>query len=275
MATPQQQPASGDNLTSLDELLRQAQQGQGGDQQDDIPDQYQQLLQTAPPDVIEQAHADAFAQLSVEERRSIAESLRAANDDPNQAFQFTGFTGGEQDTDPQQLAAMFARAQQQQPDLLGSILGRGNGGSGNPLMQMVLSTVATLVMQRLLGGAASQNTGQFGGSGGLGSILGQILGGAAGAGGLGSSTGRQGGQGGEMTSLDDLVKQRSGQGSNAPQPTSSGGGLEDLLGQLGAGGGGGGLGAILGQLATGMQGTDGARLADTNQGASQDPPQRF
>jgi hypothetical protein len=139
-------------------------------------------------------------------------------------------------------------------------------------MQMVLATVASLVMQRLLGGAASQQTGLPAGGGGLGEILGQILGG--GAGGLGSQSGQQGGQGGGMSSLDDLLNQRAGQGGSA-QSTGAGGGLADLLGQLGAGGGGGGLGAILGQLAVEMQGAEQTRLADTDQGEPQDPPRRF
>jgi hypothetical protein len=245
----------GNNLTPLDQLLAQAQDQTHHDQPEDVAAQYQQLLQTAPPEVIEQAHADAFAQLSGEERRSIAASLRAANDDPGQPFQYPGFTGDDGDADPARLAAMFSQAQRQQPDLLGGTFGLsgGRGGATNPIMQLVLSGVAALVMRKLLGGNASQNTGQLGGGGGLADILGQILGGTGGAGGsgggLGLPSGQAGRQGGGMSSLDDLLNQQRGHSGTSAQPSGGSGGLGDLLGQLGAGGGGGGLGAILGQLA--------------------------
>jgi hypothetical protein len=235
-----------DKLTPLDQLLNQAQ----GEQPADVADQYQQLLQTAPPEVIEQAHAEAFAQLSVEDRRRIAASLRAANDDPDQPFQSSDFTGDDGDTDPARLAAMFGQVQRQQPAMLNGTLGLsgGQGGASNPIMQMVLAGVAALVMKKLLGGQASQSTGQLGG-GGLGDLLGQILGGAGGAGGLGLPSGQGGRQGGGMSSLDDLLNQQGGQSGTTAQPSGGSGGLGDLLGQLGGGASGGGLGAILGQLA--------------------------
>lgn len=230
----------GEGLTPLDELLRQAQGEEGG-----VAAQYQQLLDTAPPEVIARAHADAFARLPEGERRRIVEELRAANADPNQAFHFPGLTGGDEDYDPERMAAMFGRAQEQQPDLLANALGaRGGTGASNPLMQMVLAGVAALVMRQLTGGAASGNTGQFGG-GGLGDILGQVLASGGAAGGLGGAVGGGAGQ----------------RGGAASAPDPAGGGLGDLLGQL-AGGGGGGLGAILGQLAAGLGGVQGAAESD-------------
>lgn len=246
-----------DKLTPLDQLLQQS-QGQGIEG-DDLANQYQELIQSAPPEVIQQAHAEALAQLSDEERQQIADTLRAANDDPDQAFQFPGM-GGAQDTDPQQLAAMFGQAQSQQPDLLNNALGLSGGGS-NPLMQMVITAVIQMVMSRMLGGGAQAGGIQTGGLD-LGSILGQVLGGAAGgAGGPGSSAG-QGNQGGGMSSLDDLLNQAGGQTGTGRQADTDdqgsaspmgGGGLADILGQLAGGGGaGGGLGSILGQLAGGL-----------------------
>jgi hypothetical protein len=236
MDVSQRDPGGG-GLTSLDQLLQQASQGE------EATTNYHQLVQTAPPEVVHQAFADTFAQLSVEDRQRIAESLRAANNDPNQAFQSPGITGDDQDLDPQRLADMFSQAQQQQPDLTDSTLGLSGGGGGggsNPLMQMILSSVATIVMQQLSGAQKGQSTGQGGGGLDLGAILGQVLGGAGGAGGTNVPAGQPGGQ--------------SGMGA---QPGGGAGGLQDLLGQLAGGGGGGGLGAILGQLASGMQGTGG------------------
>lgn len=248
------------NLTPLDQLLQQTQQMEG----EDLVTQYQDLVQSAPPEVIEQAHAEAFAQLSDEERQQIAAMLRSANDDPRQAFQHPGLSGGADDADPQRLAAMFGQAQRQQPGLVGNALGL-SGGGGNPLMQMVISAVIQLVIGQLMGGRAGQGGIQSGGID-FGSILGQILSGGAGsaggAGGVGAPSGQGRAQGGGMSSLDDLLQQAGGQVDTGDQrgpgdraggsaaPTGGTGGLEDILGQLG---GSGGLGSILGQLATQMQ----------------------
>src|SRR3569833_2359946 len=45
-------------------------------------ERYRYLLRTAPPDQIEQAHAEAFAQLTPEQRRQVLEQLSAAGDAP-------------------------------------------------------------------------------------------------------------------------------------------------------------------------------------------------
>jgi hypothetical protein len=80
---------------------------------------YRYLLQTAPPEAIEQAHAEAFAQLTPDQRRQVLEQLarevpeyeRVRSDDPNS------------------LARMATRAELRSPGLLERILGpRGYGG---------------------------------------------------------------------------------------------------------------------------------------------------
>ena len=45
-------------------------------------ERYRYLLRTAPPDQIEQAHAEAFAQLTPEQRRQVLEQLSAAGERP-------------------------------------------------------------------------------------------------------------------------------------------------------------------------------------------------
>jgi hypothetical protein len=101
-------------------------QGRGGGDEAAI-ERYRYLLRTAPPEAIEQAHAEAFATLTPEQRRTVLTELgsrvpaseRAASDDP------------------QALARMATRAEMRQPGLLertfsgrGGAMGGGYGMGG-------------------------------------------------------------------------------------------------------------------------------------------------
>src|SRR5690349_23723397 len=53
--------------------------GRGGRTPDDVAiERYRYLLRTAPPDKIEQAHAEAFAQLDAEQRQRVLRELGEA-----------------------------------------------------------------------------------------------------------------------------------------------------------------------------------------------------
>lgn len=95
-------------------------QGRGGGDEAAI-ERYRYLLRTAPPEAIEQAHAEAFATLTPEQRRTVLTELgsqvpaseRAASDDPKA------------------LARMATRAEMRQPGLLErTFSGRGGGMGG-------------------------------------------------------------------------------------------------------------------------------------------------
>ena len=84
-------------------------------------ERYRYMLRTAPPETIEQAHAEAFATLTPEQRRTVLTELgsqvpaseRAASDDPKA------------------LARMATRAEMRQPGLLErTFSGRGGGMGG-------------------------------------------------------------------------------------------------------------------------------------------------
>ena len=153
---------------------QQYQQGyQGGQGQyadldhDEVYDRYQRTIQHAPPEVVQQAHEEAFARVPLDQRQQIVDQFRQAHNDPQQPFQYPGFTNSAQDYDPRQMGQMFGQAQRQQPDLLQGMLGSG-GALSNPLAKMAMAGVAAMAAQRLMGGQ------QSGGGGGLlGSILGQ------------------------------------------------------------------------------------------------------
>ena len=74
---------------------------------------YRYLLRTAPPEQIEQAHAEAFAQLTVQQRQQVLAQLGAAGEQAN-------------GDDPQSLARAATRAEMRRP----GTLERAFGGSG-------------------------------------------------------------------------------------------------------------------------------------------------
>ena len=85
-------------------------------------ERYRYLLKTAPPDQIEQAHAEAFAQLSPEQRQQVLESLaREAPEDARAAS-----------NDPQSLARFATRAEIRQPGTLERAWGGGGMAGGMP-----------------------------------------------------------------------------------------------------------------------------------------------
>jgi hypothetical protein len=83
-------------------------------------ERYRYLLRTAPPDAIEQAHAEAFAQLTPEQRRQVLDGLAAEVPPAERAT----------DDDPRSLARMATRAELRQPGTLERSFGRAGGVGG-------------------------------------------------------------------------------------------------------------------------------------------------
>jgi hypothetical protein len=129
---------------------------------------YSEVAGEVDPQTYQDSARDAFGNMAPDERAQYAGQLHeyAQGQGVN-----TGWDG--QSTDPDSLAAMTTNVHQQNPDLLGSLLGGGGGGGG---------------LGGLLGGGG-------GGGGGLGGALGGMLGGGGG-GGLGGMLGGGGGGGG-------------------------------------------------------------------------------
>lgn len=162
-----QKTFSGGNPDNYQQRFQQYQTGFGNNNfddldDDDVTDRYQRTVQNAPPDVLAQAHEEAFRQLPPEQRQAIVDRLRQVSNDPQQPFNY-GFDGGPQDYDPRRMGQMAAQAQRRQPDLLSQILGPG-GLMGNPLAKMAMAGVTAYAAQKIMGG------GPFGGSRGGGLI---------------------------------------------------------------------------------------------------------
>jgi hypothetical protein len=96
---------------------------------------YRYLLRTAPPEKIEQAHAEAFARLTPEQRRQVLDGLAAELPESERA----------RDADPQSLARMATRAEMRNPGTLERSFGgsRGMGmGMGGMIAGSLLASVA-------------------------------------------------------------------------------------------------------------------------------------
>lgn len=92
-------------------------------------ERYRYMLRTAPPDDVERAHAEAFAQLTPEQRATVLRELS------RQVPASEAATGD----DPQSLARMATRAEMRQP---GTIERTFAGVQGPGLGGMFLSTLA-------------------------------------------------------------------------------------------------------------------------------------
>ncbi|MDQ4026179.1 MAG: hypothetical protein M3217_11935, partial [Actinomycetota bacterium] len=116
-ATPGEQPAGSPTVPGYGASAASDQPGRNPD--DVAIERYRYLLRTAPPDAVEQAHAEAFAQLTPEQRRRVLSDLGST------------VPAGERPAsdDPQSLARMATRAEMRNPGTLEQTF-RGRPGQG-------------------------------------------------------------------------------------------------------------------------------------------------
>ena len=134
----------------LDRLLGREQdtRRRGPDASDDdrAIERYRYLLQTAPPEQIEQAHEEAFAQLTPEQRHEVLEALSAETPESERSTA----------DDPRSLARMATRAEMRQPGTLERSFGaRGGMGMGGMFAGSMLGSIAgvfigTAIAQQML-----------------------------------------------------------------------------------------------------------------------------
>lgn len=150
-------------------------------------ERYRYLVRTAPPDAIEQAHEQAFAALTPEQRRQALHDLSAEVPAEERAT----------DDDPRSLARMATRAEVSRPGTVERAFGGGGGvlgGAGGLLLTSFAGAfVGTAIAQSLWGdfggegdggGEADQSDADAGGdSGDAGADAGDAGGDAGDAGG--------------------------------------------------------------------------------------------
>jgi hypothetical protein len=129
-----------------------------GSDDDRAIERYRYLLRTAPPEAIEQAHAEAFATLSAEQRarvlKDLSEELPAAQRDAQNR------------SDPASLARLATRAELQGPGTLERRFGRtdmGSGMFGGGLLSSIAgafigTAIAHQLMESFGGDAAADET---------------------------------------------------------------------------------------------------------------------
>lgn len=111
-------------------------------------ERYRYLLRTAPPEAIEQAHAEAFAQLTPEQRRQVLAELSAQVPE-------TERTGSD---DPQSLARMATRAEVRRPGTLERAFGGGGiGGGGIGLGGVIAGSLLASVAGAVIGTAIADS----------------------------------------------------------------------------------------------------------------------
>jgi hypothetical protein len=95
-------------------------------------ERYRYLLRTAPPEQVEQAHAEAFAKLTPQQRQQVLAELSAAVPASERA----------QSDDPRSLARMATRAEMRQPGTMERALGGRGMGMGGMIAGGLLASVA-------------------------------------------------------------------------------------------------------------------------------------
>ena len=129
-------------------------------------ERYRYLLRTAPPETIEEAHAEAFARLTPEQRRMVLQELDSTLTPAERA---AGATSKE---DPRSLARLATRAEMRQPGTLERTwsgmpagVGMGGIGMGGLMMGNFMSTIAGVVVGSMIADAFLGDAGYDAGSG--------------------------------------------------------------------------------------------------------------
>lgn len=123
-------------------------------------ERYRYMLRTAPPETVEQAHVEAFAKLTPEQRRIVGERLSA---EVPEAERVTILQDG---SSPLSLAVLATRAEVRNPGTMERTLGRfGGGGLGGVMAGTFLSSIAgavvgSMIAQQFFGGHTSFGAGE-------------------------------------------------------------------------------------------------------------------
>jgi hypothetical protein len=124
-------------------------------------ERYRYMMKTAPPETIEQAHQEAFARLTPEQRQRVLEELaRSAPANERAAVEATS------SEDPRAMARVATRAEVRQPGVMERTLGGtgagGMGMAGSLLSSFAAGFVGSMVAQSFfsaIGGFGGEDTG--------------------------------------------------------------------------------------------------------------------
>ncbi|HXJ52001.1 MAG TPA: hypothetical protein VNH16_11445 [Burkholderiales bacterium] len=112
---------------------------------DQAIERYRYMLKTAPPETIEQAHAEAFAQLTPEQRRLLLQKLAEGMPASERS---SAEQGG---ANPQALARLATRAEIRKPGAMERMVSHAGGaGMGGVLAGSVLGSIAGTVLGSMI-----------------------------------------------------------------------------------------------------------------------------
>ena len=126
-------------------------------------ERYRYMMKTAPPETIEQAHQEAFARLTPEQRKQILNEL-ASSAPPGERASVEA-TSSE---DPRAMARVATRAEVRQPGVMERTLGGVGGGmgmAGSLLTSFAMGFVGSMVAQSFfsaIGGFGGDEGGDHG-----------------------------------------------------------------------------------------------------------------
>lgn len=110
-------------------------------------ERYRYMLQTAPPETVEQAHAEAFERLTPEQRRQVLSGIAQAAPASERAA-----IAATPPDDPRALARAATRAEIRQPGLMERTLSGGGMGLGASLLSsFAMGFVGSMVANTFLG----------------------------------------------------------------------------------------------------------------------------
>lgn len=113
------------------------------DSQAEALERYRYMLRTAPPETLEQAHAEAFAKLTPDQRRALLAELSSAAPAGERAA-----VAATPVDDPRALARVATRAEIREPGVLERSLGSGAMGFGASLLSsFAMGFVGSMVAQ--------------------------------------------------------------------------------------------------------------------------------
>ncbi len=117
-------------------------------------ERYRYLLRTAPPETIEEAHAEAFSKLTPEQRRIVLQELNTTLTPAEQA------AGVAYDEDPRSMARLATRAEVRNPGTLErtwsampAMPGVGGMGMGGFMMSSFMGTFAGVMLGSMVADA--------------------------------------------------------------------------------------------------------------------------
>jgi hypothetical protein len=117
--------------------------GAAPDSEAEALERYRYMLRTAPPETLEQAHAEAFAKLTPEQRRALLAELSSAAPASERAS-----VAATSVDDPRALARVATRAEIREPGVLERSVGSGAMGFGTSLLSsFAMGFVGSMVAQ--------------------------------------------------------------------------------------------------------------------------------